>query len=220
MFFIVITWFVFLILAGFVLEAVAMNIYEIKESFVPHAKTINVRRVKFDSDLDINDLASNEQIHGRVYWILYYAKNREVYKRAKFPVENNGYRKKRLGKDGLSVAWFEGLFVNYSSQDDGTGFGWIAMQWDHVDTLISIYDWPSSEKRIIADSGASDQLQAKYLVGNLLYWYNYYGSRGKAIEGYNKGYGVSEYWEYSYYWLAVSGRINQLDKWLREANNE
>jgi hypothetical protein len=148
-----------------------------------------------------------------VYWLHYYSEHREVFKNSRF---DHTLDYPQLWKDSLAIVWEESWFVNVRNQDNGTGFGWGALQWgtaeDNANRLFN-WDWENEKKAL----PYSNQLQAKYVIGHLLYLQDYYGNRRKAILGYNMGMNIHNKnpWD-ERYWLKVSIWRRQIDDYLRQ----
>jgi len=148
-----------------------------------------------------------------VYWLHYYSKNREVFKNNRF---NHNLDYPQLWKDSLAIVWEESWFVNVRNQDHGTGFGWGALQWATAkDNAKRIFGWDWENESVALPY--SNRLQAKYVIGHLLYLHDYYGNRRQAILGYNMGMNIHNKnpWD-ERYWLKVSIWRRQIDDHLRQ----
>lgn len=122
-----------------------------------------------------------------INWINFYSNNRNVYLDADFDPYDVDYHPRDLLKDAFAIIWEESWFINEPDQDNGTGFGWAAMQWNTAKDLQSrVYDW----EEISQNKLYKHREQAKYMVGYLLWLKNHYGDRHRTILGYNKGPGV------------------------------
>lgn len=175
---------------------------KIEKVMFEHAKEINSLKIKYDSKLNKQDLATNRQLKERIYWLKYYSKE----------LSPKGYNWKRMWKDAYCIVWLESNFVNYIEHDEGDGFGFIAMKWTTAKEIAKNHSMAFNKLKIQEGS----KRQAEYLIRYLVWLYNFYGkNRRKAITGYNVGTGLSENYIYREYWLKMSGRINELDKWLK-----
>jgi len=176
---------------------------KIESIMIEHACELNEMKIKNDSRLTKNDLATNEQIENRVGWLKYYSKR----------LAPKGYNWKRLWKDSFAIAWQESYFVNYIEHDNNKGFGWTALHWTTCEDMADRYGWNWQKDKDTIDVRA--KLQAKYMIGYVVWLYDFYGQdRRKAITGYNQGLWLDDDFYYKNYWLSVAGRINQVDKWL------
>lgn len=208
-FWLLLVFFIFVLLS-FVSEAKSFD--EMVDILVERGLEINSLKIKYDSNLHEWDRASRKDIEKRIYWLGYYSRNRGIY--SGINVTNDEYHWKRLWKDSVAIVWQESWFVNYRSQDDGMGFGWGALHWNHCETLSNkfyrMFDYTEDKFRMIT----SDRLQAQYIIGNLLMMFDHYGNRGQAILGYNKGFHVGNNYMMFDYFNDVSGKINTIQKWL------
>ena len=119
-------------------------------------------------------------------WIRHYAHNRTVFTSADFCPYEVGYNPDQLVKDIFAIVWEESWFINEPDQDNGTGYGWIAMQWSTREDLIErVYGWKDYNK-----NPYKHREQAKMIVGMLLYLRHRTNNRHRTILGYNVGPGV------------------------------
>lgn len=128
-----------------------------------------------------------------------------------------GYNWRRLWKDAFAIVWQESHFVNYANQDDGTGFGWAAIQWDTAEDLAQRrgWNWTTEKHQILISDNQGSKVQAKYMIGYLVWLYEYYGqNRRQALSGYNKG--LSTNWQRCKYFKAIEKKIHKLDEYLME----
>lgn len=148
-----------------------------------------------------------------VYWLHYYSENREAFKNNRF---DHDLEYPQLWKDALAIVWEESWFVNEPNQDNWTGFGWGALQWGTAkDNAVRIFGWDWKNESVALPH--SNRLQAKYVIGHLLYLRDYYSDRRKAILGYNMGMNIHNKnpWD-ERYWLKVSIWRRQIDDYLRQ----
>lgn len=133
------------------------------------------------------EVTSRGEIKEIIKWIDFYANNRTEFMEADFDPYDVDYEPRQLLKDAMAIIWEESWFINETSQDDGTGFGWAALQWGTAKDLQSrVYKWEKFEK----NSLYKHKEQAKYMVGYILWLKNHYSDRHRTILGYNKGPGV------------------------------
>lgn len=158
-------------------------------------------------------MPSREEIREIIKWVDFYANNRNEYLGAKFDPYDVDYHPRQLLKDAMAIIWEESWFINEQNQDDGTGFGWAAIQWGTAKDLQSrVYNWEKFKK----DSLYKHREQAKYMVGYILWLKNHYGDRHRTILGYNKGPGVVLVNGQRYFLKFVQNRRN-IDNYLKEA---
>lgn len=209
-----IIWLILIFISG---QAYAMSYDDVEDiifnillhKFTEFGEEINIKWVNKFNNFSLSDVAKKQDIKNRVYYLGYFSKNRKTFKNNIFDVyEVDNYNWEKLWLDSYCIVWQESWFVNYLHQDDKTGFGWGALQWSTVEWLATIYewDWEKDKNNLLSSSGylittkKSDKIQAKYIIGYLLYLYNHYeGERGKVITGYNKGFNVKNYHNDSYY---------------------
>lgn len=200
-------------------------IYTKMDRLVILAEKINEKRVYYKENLSEWDLASENQLEDRIYWLGYYSYNREEVYKEGIKIDEIDYNWKQMWNDLFAMVWYESWFVNYKVQDEGLGFGWSAMRWDNLEWLAEEYQWnikkdmkKLTENGIIKSNEEADKIQAKYMVGLLLWLYDYYdGSRELAITGYNKGTSLGEGdYKLDPYYIEVKGRISVIEERVNE----
>jgi len=156
----------------------------------------------------------DREVEEIVFWLHYYSEHREVFENDRF---NHNLDYPQLWKDSLAIVWEESWFVNVRNQDYGTGFGWGALQWSTAeDNANRIFGWDWENESVALPY--SNRLQAKYVIGHLLYLYDYYDrQRRLTVLGYNMGMKVHNKnpWD-ERYWLKVSIWRRQFDDYLRQ----
>ena len=201
---------------SFILNASSLTInnYENNSIYLEkYAKEINGYWVNSRNYLHNSNKATGEQIKNRIDPIKYYSHNRYKFANASFNEELlSPFELKIIS---FAIIWQESWFVNYSSQDNDTGFGFAALQWTTAEWLAEIYnwDWEEDKSKIspygqVMSSRQGDKLQVKYMIGYLLWLYDYYDNNvGKTITGYNRGTRVNDKYYLEDYYLDVLGKI-------------
>lgn len=206
----------------------ALSFEEMEDILFKRVRVINDKRIQENNRFNEWDRASDERLRDRVKYLGYYAKNRDVYKGADFEVNNIDYHWKQMWKDLIAIVWIESWFVNEKMQDDGLGFGYGALHWSTAKDMADVYGWEYEGDSVLLND---DKVQAKYIVGYLIWLKNYYNRkyegeysnnhlRGMAISGYNMGLWLGMDYEYTAYYNSIAGRRNTIDKWLEKKDVE
>lgn len=180
----------FILLYSLTVEASEWNL---QHKMIERAKYYNGLHVKWSKKLDNNDIVTDEQIYNRVNSLMYWTD--------KYYDSSYSYSQTDILLTLYSLIEVESAWVNYKHQDDKTGFGLGAMQYDTAKIVADMLGEEYNQYKL----SRSTHKQLQYVV----YWFYYLLDRenniNKAIVSYNQGRSYGEQRIEEYY-FKVKGR--------------